>query len=84
MDKEIEDVFAVQEEIAKEVVHKMKLSLLGNEKAKNFTSTKTHNVKAYQLYLEGRSYLDKRINILNFNVFANSFHLAMFPANVTS
>lgn len=62
-DRELEDIFSVQEEIAKEVVHKMKLSLLSNEKAKNFTSTKTHNIKAYQLYLEGRSYLDKRINI---------------------
>ncbi|MDW3652215.1 MAG: adenylate/guanylate cyclase domain-containing protein [Bacteroidia bacterium] len=75
-DRELEDIFSVQEEIAKEVVHKMKLSLLGNEKAKNFTSTKTHNVEAYQLYLEGRSYLDKRINIdLALNCFSNAIEI---------
>jgi TolB-like protein/class 3 adenylate cyclase len=62
-DRELEDIFAIQDEIAEEVVHKMKLTLLGKEKRQPLISRKTENVKAFQLYLQGRSYLDQRINI---------------------
>lgn len=61
-DRELEDIFAIQEEIAKEVVAKMKLSLLSSEKTQPLTTSKTQNIEAFQLYLEGRSYLDKRTN----------------------
>ncbi len=61
--RELEDLFAIQEEIAEKVVHKLELTLLGKEKRQPFIERKTENVKAYQLYLQGRNYLDQRINI---------------------
>lgn len=60
-DGELEDIFSIQDEIAEKVVSKMKLTLLGQEKAHSPINRKTKNVQAYELYLMGRSYLDKRV-----------------------
>lgn len=62
-DREMEDIFSIQDEIAEKVVDKMKLTLLGLEKGQTLINRKTNNVQAYELYLEGRSYLDKRADI---------------------
>ena len=61
--RELEDIFAIQDEIAQEVVQKLELTLLGKEKHQPLISRKTEDVAAYQLYLQGRSYLDQRTNI---------------------
>ncbi len=60
----MEDVFAIQDEIAAQVVGKMELLLLGTEKAQPIVGRKTESVEAYQLYLLGKSYLDQRMNIV--------------------
>ncbi len=62
-DREMEDIFSIQDEIADKVVRKMKLTLLGREKGQTLINRKTNDVQAYELYLQGRSYLDKRTNI---------------------
>lgn len=62
-DREMEDIFSIQDEIADKVVDKMKLTLLGLEKGQTLINRKTNNVQAYELYLQGRSYLDKRTDI---------------------
>ncbi|MBX2873352.1 MAG: tetratricopeptide repeat protein [Saprospiraceae bacterium] len=61
--RELEDIFEIQDEIAEKVVRKLELSLLGKEKNQPIIGRKTDNIKAYQLYLQGRNYLDQRINV---------------------
>ena len=58
-DRELEDVFAVQDEIAREIVKALKITLLGEKEApliKNYTE----NLEAYNLYLQGRYFWNKR------------------------
>ena len=62
-DRELQDIFAIQDEIAEKVISKLKLTLLGNEKRSPIIGKKTENIEAYQLYLRGRSYIDQRINV---------------------
>jgi TolB-like protein/tetratricopeptide (TPR) repeat protein len=57
-DKEITDVFAVQDEIAKAVVAAMEVTLVPEQQA--FNTDKTTNIDAYKLYLRSRSLLVKR------------------------
>jgi len=55
-DRELEDVFAIQDEITLAIVDKLKVKLLGKEKsglAKHYTD----NFEVYDLYLKGRHYL---------------------------
>jgi len=54
-DRELKDVFDVQDEIALAVVGVLKVKLLGKEKAA-VLKRYTENVEAYQLYLKGRYY----------------------------
>jgi non-specific serine/threonine protein kinase len=57
-DREMQDIFDVQDEIALAVVNALKLKLLGEEKAavlKRFTD----NTEAYELYLKGRFFWSK-------------------------
>lgn len=58
-DKELTDVFAIQDEIALTIADKLKLTLLGEEKAKLMTRP-TENLQAYNLYLKGRYFWNKR------------------------
>jgi serine/threonine-protein kinase len=58
-DREMEDVFAVQEDIALTIVDKLKCDLMPDEKAA-LLKHHTRNVEAYQLYLEGRYFWSKR------------------------
>lgn len=52
-DRQLEDVFEIQEEIALSIVDVLKVKLLGNEKAV-LRKRYTDNVQAYELYLKGR------------------------------
>jgi len=52
-DRELEDVFAIQEEIAKNIVEKLQVSLTGQQKS-SLASRQAGNVDAYEHYLRGR------------------------------
>jgi TolB-like protein len=58
-DRELNDVFIVQDEIAKAVVDKLEVTMSGKPMQPR-QRQHTQNVDAYQLYLKGRSYLYKR------------------------
>ncbi len=53
--RELEDVFAIQEEISFAIVKNLKIKLLGEEK-KAIVKRHTENMEAYNLYLKGRYY----------------------------
>ena len=57
-DRELKDVFAIQDEIAMAIADRLKLTPLGEEKAKLFKRP-TANVEAYNLYLLGQYFLNK-------------------------
>ena len=57
-DREMKDIFDVQDEITLSVVDALKLKLLGKEKAA-VLKRYTNNAEAYQRYLKGRYYLEK-------------------------
>ena len=61
-DRDIEDVFAIQDEISLAIVDNLRLRLLKNEKA-NLLKRYTDNLEAYQLYLKGRYFWNKRFEI---------------------
>jgi TolB-like protein len=58
-DRSMDDIFAVQDEIALSITEKLKLTLLENEKRK-IRKINTQNTEAYELYLQGRFYLNRR------------------------
>jgi len=53
------DIFELQEEIAKEILEKLRLKLIVKEK-KRLTKRYTENTEAYHLYLKGLFYWNKR------------------------
>lgn len=57
-DREMEDVFAIQDEITLAIVDALRLKLLGEEKAEVLKRC-TENTEAYELYLKGRYHLNK-------------------------
>jgi len=58
-DRRMEDVFAIQDEIAREVVKALKIQLLGDKKS-GLVKSYTDNLQAYNLYLQGRFHWNKR------------------------
>ena len=52
-DRELEDIFDIQDEISLAILHEIKIKLLGNEK-ENLLKRFTNNPAAYQLYMQGR------------------------------
>lgn len=56
-DRALGDVFAVQDEIARNVTHGLKLQLSGKS-AQQIARRYTENVEAYQLYLQGRFHVN--------------------------
>ena len=57
--RKLSDIFSVQEEIAKEISEKLRLRLTSHER-KRLTKRYTQNAEAYQLYLKGRYYWNRR------------------------
>jgi serine/threonine protein kinase len=55
-DRELEDVFAIQDEISLAIVDKLRVRLLGDDKAK-LAKRYTEDFEVYDLYLKGRHYL---------------------------
>jgi adenylate cyclase len=58
-DRELTDIFSVQDEIAGAVADALRMSLLGEG---SVTKTTTENFEAYNAYLLGLSYFNKRTN----------------------
>ena len=58
-ERKIENVFAVQKEIARNVVDSLQVELLPGDK-RNIKKQGTRNVEAYELYLKGRFLWNKR------------------------
>src|SRR2546426_227332 len=57
--RKLADVFAVQEEIAKEISEKLRLKLTGAER-QQLAKRPTENLKAFQYYMQGRTYSQRR------------------------
>jgi TolB-like protein/tetratricopeptide (TPR) repeat protein len=58
-DRKLIDIFAVESEIAKTIADTLQAKLTGSE-MKMMTMTPTENPEAYQLYLQGRFFWNKR------------------------
>ena len=58
-DREMEDVFAVQDEIARAITETLKVRLLPTDEAK-LSERATENVEAYNDYLKGRYFFNRR------------------------
>lgn len=57
--RKLTDIFALEEEISREISEKLRLRLSGEEK-RRLTKRYTENTEAYHLYLKGRYYTNKR------------------------
>lgn len=57
-DREMKDVFDIQDEIARSIVQRLKFTLEGGQEP--LVKAGTKNLEAYQLYLEGRALLYRR------------------------
>ena len=64
-DRELHDIFAIQDDIVRAIVEALALTLHGDAAVRRYTS----NLAAYELYLRGRHYMLQRV--------AASFELAM-------
>lgn len=58
-DRELKDIFDVQDEIAKAVAERLRVTLTGG-KDERLVEQATTSIAAYQLYLKGRALLDRR------------------------
>jgi TolB-like protein/Tfp pilus assembly protein PilF len=58
-DREMKDVFAIQDEIARSIVRRLQVGFEGDE-AGSLVKPGTQNLEAYQLYVKGRALLYKR------------------------
>ena len=58
-DRDLKDIFDVQEEIAKAIVERLRVSLAGGSDAR-LVEQGTLNIGAYQCYLKGRALLGRR------------------------
>ena len=57
--RKVADVFDLQDEIAKDVSERLRLTLTGEER-KQLTKRTTENIKAFQYYMQGRSVIHRR------------------------
>ena len=58
-DRDLTEIFAVQDEISREVSQKLRLRMTGEDTAR-LTKQHTDNIEAYRLYLRGRSNSERR------------------------
>ena len=58
-DRTVDDIFAIQDEIAQAVTEKLKVTLLEEDRGRTSRSY-TQNTTAYELYLKGRFYINRR------------------------
>ncbi len=58
-DRNMDDIFAIQDEIALSITEKLKVTLLEKDR-EMITKSYTQNTEAYELYLKGRFYMNRR------------------------
>jgi eukaryotic-like serine/threonine-protein kinase len=58
-DRDLDDIFAIQDEIARSIVDKLELTL-GLKHAKSLVGRPTDDLEAYELYLRGREAVQQR------------------------
>ena len=58
-DRDMDDIFAIQDEIAFAITEKLKVTLLADDREK-IIKKHTENTEAYELYLKGRFYMSRR------------------------
>jgi TolB-like protein/Tfp pilus assembly protein PilF len=58
-DRELDDIFAIQSDIASRVAQALKIKLLSNDRER-LDKIPTRNTEAYILYLKGRNYVGER------------------------
>ncbi len=58
-DRDMDDIFAIQDEIALTITEKLKITLFAKD-LEIINKTPTQNTDAYELYLKGRFYLNRR------------------------
>jgi non-specific serine/threonine protein kinase len=61
-DREMDDVFQIQSEIAQQIVQQLGVKLGGSDRA-NLDARPTRNVEAYQAYLRGNYFVDLTVGI---------------------
>ena len=59
-DRKVSDLLALQTEISEEISNKLRLRWLTKIERQQITRNYTENTEAYQLYLKGRYYWNKR------------------------
>ncbi len=72
-DREIEDVFAIQDDISESIVHALRVILADSER--KAIKARTRDVRAYEYYLRGRQYVDFRRKSLEYAL--EMFHRAV-------
>lgn len=78
-DRNMDDIFAIQDEIARAITEKLKVTLLGKDPAR-ITRSKPQNTEAYELYLKGRFYINRRGDSILKGIKYFEEALAMDPA----
>ena len=73
-DRDLDDIFAIQDEIALAITENLKIILLEREK-EIITKTHTQNTEAYEFYLKGRFYLNKRFLFQSLEQFHKAIEL---------
>jgi TolB-like protein/class 3 adenylate cyclase/Tfp pilus assembly protein PilF len=58
-DRQIEDIFEVQDEISRKIANQLRIKLTTEEKHENLVKAPTTNLEAYNLYLKGSFYVNK-------------------------
>ena len=58
-DRKLEDIFEVQDEISRKIVHKLREKLTGSQFKAHLVTSPTRNIEAYNLYLQGLFYWNK-------------------------
>jgi len=74
-DRHMNDIFAIQDEIAFAIASKLKITLLEKDRAL-IAKRPTQNTDAYEKYLMGRFYLNKRIMNQGIDLFKQAISLA--------
>lgn len=73
-DRNMDDIFAIQDEIALAITENLKIILLEKEKA-IITKSLTQNTEAYEFYLKGRFYLNKRFLLQSLEQFKKAVEI---------
>jgi adenylate cyclase len=63
-DREVKDIFEIQDEIARSIAERLKVTLKGGEQ-EHLVTAGTNNLESYQLYVKGRALLYRRGGVIS-------------------